>query len=144
MKRYFWPITGSALSFLLSVLLMLSPWTYVLNVSGHPWSNATETFFWSGLGMAVITLLALIFWITALRHRWAMPEPVAQVDGAPRQEPRGNSQTASPTQPAPTSDEDLWEQELRQLAQEVLHDISGHQDVKSASLANTSTFEGRD
>ncbi len=164
MKRYFWPITTAAVSVIVSALLMLSPWTFALNLKGHAWNNATQTFFWSGLGMLVLTLLATIFWIMALSRSWqeasvaplassdSTPEPAARdVRPSPRPAAPAPTPTAPPAADAPAGDEDLWEKELRQLAQEVLHDISGDHPSEPdqrprnvSQLGRTSNYEGRD
>jgi hypothetical protein len=159
MKRYFWPITTSAFSVIVSALLMMSPWTYALNLRGHAWDSATETFFWSGLGLLFVSFLTAIFWIIALHRDWqeqeeapatpAHSEEVSPPHEKPSTPHRPEEAPVAPLAAAP--DEDVWEKELRQLAQEVLHDISGEHPPESdqrprnvSQLSRTSNYEGRD
>ncbi len=118
MTRYFWPITTSVLSLVISALLMMSPWTFALNLSGHSWGPATETFFWSGIALLMMSLMSTMFWLIGLKRGLAQNWQPAPVD-----ETKGPDQP-SPRTPEPVaSQDDLWDQQLRQLAQEVLRDI---------------------
>jgi hypothetical protein len=118
MTRYFWPITTSVLSLVISALLMMSPWTFALNLSGHAWGPATETFFWSGIALLVISLMSTMFWLIGLKRGLAQnwqPAPVDEIKAPDQPPPRTPESVAS--------QDDLWDQQLRQLAQEVLRDI---------------------
>ncbi|PSR32522.1 MAG: hypothetical protein C7B46_13960 [Sulfobacillus benefaciens] len=118
MTRYFWPITTSVLSAIISALLMMSPWTFGLNLSGHSWSPSTETFFWSGIALLVISLVGTILWIMGLRSTLTQ-----QRQSTPASETKEPDRPPSKTPEPMVSQDELWDQQLRQLAQEVLRDI---------------------
>lgn len=118
MTRYFWPITTSVLSAIISALLMMSPWTFALNLSGHSWGPATETFFWSGIALLVLSLVGTILWIMGLRSTLTQ-----QWQSVPALDTKAPDPPPAQTPEPMVSQDELWDQQLRQLAQEVLRDI---------------------
>ncbi|PSR35884.1 MAG: hypothetical protein C7B44_11925 [Sulfobacillus thermosulfidooxidans] len=128
MRRYFWPITSSALSLILAAVLTASPWLYMRHASG-PWNQTTQTFFWTGLGMILISGIALTLWIRQLRQQWTRQQITFSQGEAPDQaisskDIKDVSTAREPKVVVPESEEERWERELRQLAQDVLLDIS--------------------
>jgi hypothetical protein len=53
-------VAGSLAVTLTGLFLGISPWLWGLNDGRHAWSLATKTDFWSGLGLVVVGLVALV------------------------------------------------------------------------------------
>lgn len=113
MKRYLWPLGAMMATVLAGVAVLVAP--LALNLSaGGPWTTATESMFWSGVGVVVVGLLAVGAWQRELTQAVAdaLPKP------APAEEP---AQAAAPEEAV--SAEERWEAELSRLAEAVLLDL---------------------
>jgi len=110
MKRYLWPIGAMMATVLAGVAVLVVP--LALHLNGG--TTAAETMVWSGIGVVVVGLLALMAWQRELTQAVAeaLPKPVAVEEPA---------QPAVP-QEVPSAEE-RWEAELNQLAAAVLLDL---------------------
>ncbi len=113
MKRYLWPITTMMATVLAGVAVLVAPFALHLDAGGH-WTRATETMFWSGVGIVVVGVLALMVWQRDLNAAVAAAEPVVAPVEPPSEEP---------AQATAVSSEEPWDVELAHLAEAVLQDL---------------------
>jgi hypothetical protein len=124
--KYLWPLTVSALLVLAGVALLVAPFALSYQPAHASWNVATETSFWSGIGLIVFALLALFGWFTGLRQ--AVEEAFAAPEAEEvRQEPlplKAGKPAVAPTREAQAAEANLDTDEvLRKLAVTVLRDL---------------------
>ena len=123
--KYLWPLTVSALLVLAGVALLVAPFALSYQPAHASWNVATETSFWSGIGLVVFALLALFGWFTGLRQ--AVEDAFAAPEAEEvRQEPLPlkTSKPSVPAREAAQSEANLDTDEvLRKLAVTVLRDL---------------------
>ena len=119
MHRYLWPISGMLAAVLAGVAILMSPFALHLN-HGGAWTKATDTMFWSGLGLIVVALAAAFSWQRDLTGQLAVAkgelQPASQEVLASEA-----GQGASPTEA--DGEEPDWEAQLAKLAETVLQDL---------------------
>ncbi|MCL5066575.1 MAG: hypothetical protein M1600_16135 [Firmicutes bacterium] len=115
MKKYLWPLSGLMVTVLAGVVVMVGPFALHLNLAGH-WTRATETMFWSGVGIIVVGVLGLLMWQRELSNEIANAmEPMHSKEEEALAE--------VPEAVAEPSGEEKWETELAKLAEAVLMDL---------------------
>lgn len=81
MAKYVIGATGALLGALVGAWLMLAPFALAYQGSGADWADPTYVDFWTGLPLAVISVLGLILYISGLveelRRRGIMRRPYA-------------------------------------------------------------------
>lgn len=119
MKKYLWPMSGLVATVLAGVVVVIAPFALHLNPGGH-WTQATDTMFWSGVGVIVIGIAALMMWhrdlakkLSSLNARLRLVAPPELTDTA---------SDPSPAEPE-VSKEAAWEANLAKLAEAVLQDL---------------------
>jgi hypothetical protein len=91
MAKYVIGATGALLGTLVGAWLMLAPFALAYQGSGADWADPTYVDFWTGLPLAVISVVGLILYISGLveelRRRGIMSRPYSapagQVPAAP-------------------------------------------------------------
>jgi hypothetical protein len=104
---------------LAGVAVLVAPFALHLNVGSH-WTKGTETMFWSGVGIVVVGLLALMVWQRDLNGAVAEASPQPAVEEGLEQ---GVEAPASGSQQKAPSAEEQWEADLAKLAEAVLQDL---------------------
>jgi hypothetical protein len=91
-------VVGAVVALLAGGWLMYAPFAFGYQPSGADWTDATTSTFWTGLGLAVIAVLAMAVLagglVAALRARGALP---------PRRRPAAPPEAAAPA-PTPTDE----------------------------------------
>jgi hypothetical protein len=117
MAKYVIGATGALLGALVGAWLMLAPFALAYQGSGADWADPTYVDFWTGLPLAVISVVGLILYISGLveelRRRGIMPRPYAA--------PAGQA-PATPAADA-TGSENNMEQVLLPLVTAMLKDM---------------------
>jgi hypothetical protein len=117
MAKYVIGATGALLGALVGAWLMLAPFALAYQGSGTDWADPTYVDFWTGLPLAVISVVGLILYISGLveelRRRGIMPRPYAA--------PAGQA-PATPAADA-TGSENNMEQVLLPLVTAMLKDM---------------------
>ena len=117
MAKYVIGATGALLGALVGAWLMLAPFALAYQSSGADWADPTYVDFWTGLPLAVISVVGLILYISGLveelRRRGIMPRPYAA--------PAGQA-PATPAADA-TGSENNMEQVLLPLVTAMLKDM---------------------
>ncbi len=114
MKKYLWPVSGLMATVLAGVAVMVGPFALHLNSGGH-WVTATESMFWSGVGIIVVALVAMMMWQRELAQ--AIMEAEENLHPTPVEAPAVSAEAES------VSSEAQWETELAKLAEAVLQDL---------------------
>ena len=91
MAKYVIGATGALLAALVGAWLMLAPFALAYQGSGADWADPTYVDFWTGLPLAVISVVGLILYVSGLveelRRRGIMRRPYAapavQAPGTP-------------------------------------------------------------
>lgn len=109
---------------LVGVFLGLSPWFEGLN-HGGPWSRATQTDFWSGVGLVLVGLATVM-----LYQRGVVRE--LQEGGVLSRPTRVDEQAESDTVPGAATPQPMNDAELLELAHAVVRDIADSKDSLSA------------
>jgi hypothetical protein len=85
MAKYVIGMTGALLGALVGAWLMLAPFALAYQGSGADWADPTYVDFWTGLPLAVISVVGLILYISGLveelRRRGIMHRPYAAPAG---------------------------------------------------------------
>lgn len=85
MAKYVIGATGALLGALVGAWLMLAPFALAYQGSGADWADPTYVDFWTGLPLAVISVVGLIFYVSGLveelRRRGIMRRPYAAPAG---------------------------------------------------------------
>ena len=83
LAKYFWGIATSLITLLTGAWLMLAPFAIGFQSSGD-WIKATQDDFWTGLVVAIVSLLSLLLFVFSLRRELRaaglipdQPKPVA-------------------------------------------------------------------
>ena len=83
LAKYFWGIATSLITLLTGAWLMLAPFAIGFQPSGD-WIKATQDDFWTGLMVAIVSLLSLLLFVFSLRRELRaaglipdQPKPVA-------------------------------------------------------------------
>ena len=83
LAKYFWGIATSLITLLTGAWLMLAPFAIGFQPSGD-WIKATQDDFWTGLVVAIVSLLSLLLFVFSLRRELRaaglipdQPKPVA-------------------------------------------------------------------
>ena len=117
MTKFVVGATGALLGALIGTWLMLAPFALAYQGSGADWADPTYVDFWTGLPLAVISVVGLILYISGLveelRRRGIMPRPYAA--------PAGQA-PATPAADA-TGSENNMEQVLLPLVTAMLKDM---------------------
>jgi hypothetical protein len=119
-RKYLWPMGALGLILLAATVLIAAPFLLAYQPPGSAWSTATQASFWSGIGLAVVSLASLWAWggelALALRGG-ARQRPMA----APPEE-GGLRRLPEVAPPAPVSTT-ASDEALRALAAAVLKDL---------------------
>ena len=116
--KYVWPLVTSFVLALLGVALMA--WPFLVHATAGGFTRAATVDFWSGMGIAVIALLALGSWYIGLKHELVQ---AGYLTGP--EEKADTTMTPASTNP----DEDL-DRLLRPLAETVLRDLTEQLNAK--------------
>lgn len=115
MVKYVIGATGALLGALVGAWLMLAPFALAYQGSGADWADPTYVDFWTGLPLAVISVVGLLLYISGLveelRRRGIMRRPYAAPAGQ------------SPGTPAADTTENNMEQVLLPLVTAMLKDM---------------------
>ncbi len=118
--KYLWSLTASLVIAILGAALMVWPFAVHANVGG--WTRGTTIDFWSGIGLAVVGLLALAAWYGALKRELI---EAGIIEVRPRQ-----PEPATPSAPTTATPDDDLDRLLRPLAETVLRDLSAQLKAK--------------
>jgi hypothetical protein len=127
MTKYVIGATGALLGALVGAWLMLAPFALAYQSSGADWADPTYVDFWTGLPLAVISVVGLILYVSGLveelRQRGIMRRPYA-----------------APTRQAPATDatgsENNVEQVLLPLVTAMLKDMQERDRAHQGSSNN--------
>jgi len=93
--KYVIGATGALLGALVGAWLMLAPFALAYQGSGADWADPTYVDFWTGLPLAVISVVGLILYVSGLveelRRRGIMRRPYAAPAGQTPEAPSGNA-----------------------------------------------------
>lgn len=112
--KYVWPLLASLVIAILGAAMIVWPFAVHAQVGG--WTRGTIVDFWSGIGIAVIGLLAFASWYSGLKKELVQRGAI---------EVRRPEPEAPPT-PAttPVNQEEDLDRLLRPLAETVLRDLT--------------------
>jgi hypothetical protein len=117
MAKYVIGMTGALLGALVGAWLMLAPFALAYQGSGADWADPTYVDFWTGLPLAVISVVGLILYISGLveelRRRGIMRRPYAAPAGQVPTTPEADA----------TNPENNMEQVLLPLVTAMLKDM---------------------
>jgi len=115
MAKYVIGATGALLGALVGAWLMLAPFALAYQGSGADWADPTYVDFWTGLPLAVISVVGLILYVSGLveelRRRGIMRRPYAAPAGR------------TPVTPEANASENNMEQVLLPLVTAMLKDM---------------------
>jgi hypothetical protein len=115
MTKYVIGATGALLGALVGAWLMLAPFALAYQSSGADWADPTYVDFWTGLPLAVISVVGLILYVSGLveelRRRGIMRRPYAAPAGQ------------TPVTPEANASENNMEQVLLPLVTAMLKDM---------------------
>lgn len=109
-QRYLWPIASGLVTTFLGTALLVAP--FALHLAHGSWGSATETLFWSGIGVIVLGLGSALLWQRDLSSEIRAVLQPAGEEVQPTEEPEGND--------VPEED---FESQLTRLAAAVLQDL---------------------
>lgn len=123
--KYLWPLATSALTTLFGAGVLI--WPFIVHASHGSWTKATVTDFWSGVGLALVGLVAFGAWYGALK-RDMVQKGLIEMPAKP--EP---SEASTPEASAPSGGDDDLDRLLRPLAESVLRDLTEQLEAKEQS-----------
>ncbi len=136
LAKYFWGIATSLITLLTGAWLMLAPFAIGFQPSGD-WIKATQDDFWTGLVVAIVSLLSLLLFVFSLRRELRaaglipdQPKPVA---------PTAPSQAAQA--PIAKLDEDELERTIAILVASLAADLAERR--KADNGQTTARMAGR-
>lgn len=127
-------VTGSSVVTVLGLFLGFSPWLEGLN-DGGPWSLATKTDFWSGLGLVVVGLATVILYRADLYQKLMASGVISR-----RAHLEARSADAPTHDAIGASDEALTDTALLALATSVVRDIQQELDGHSSHDAGAAAM----
>jgi hypothetical protein len=146
LAKYFWGIATSLITLLIGAWLMLAPFAIGFQPSGD-WIKATQDDFWTGLVVAIVSLLSLLLFVFSLRRELRaaglipdQPKPVAPTaPSQAAQAPIAPSQAAQA--PIAKLDEDELERTIAILVASLAADLAERR--KADNGQTTARMAGR-